>query len=132
MPRGGSRPGAGRKKQDRPTNTAVAQRVLNQAKAEKLWLDLIDLEKRRLGLDQKREEKTETDGIITGPDYQGKFSIIPLTNLLRYLEDRAYGRPVDTVNHLHDKPLEVNATLTLGEGMRLAMEKAEQRVRERK
>jgi len=152
MPRGGARPGAGRKKQERPTNANVASKVLAQARAERLWLSMIELEKKRLGIGldgqllelKPRKKKTldengaevfddaEQQGAIDGPDYQGKFSIIPLVNLLRYLEDRAYGRPVDTVNHLHDKPLEVNATLTLGEGMRLAMEKAEQRVRNRR
>lgn len=122
----------GRPKSDRPTNSAVASKVLAQAKAQQLWLSMIDLERRRLGINQDGSLSEREKGAITGPDYQGRFSIIPLTNLLRYLEDRAYGRPVDTVNHLHDKPLEVNATLTLGEGMRLAMEKAEQRVRDRK
>ena len=143
MPQGGSRkhpadckcgncPKMGRPKSDRPTNSAVASKVLAQAKAQQLWLSMIDLERRRLGINQDGSLSEREKGAITGPDYQGRFSIIPLTNLLRYLEDRAYGRPVDTVNHLHDKPLEVNATLTLGEGMRLAMEKAEQRVRDRK
>jgi hypothetical protein len=106
--------------------------VLAQAKAERLWLSLIDLERRRLGINKNGELSEAKKGAITGPDYQGRFSIIPLTTLLRYLEDRAYGRPVDTVNHLHDKPLEVNATLSLGEGMRIAMEKAEQRVRSKR
>ena len=132
MARGGARTGAGRKKQERPTNANVAQKVLTQAKAEQLWGSLIDLERRRLGINKDGSLGERQKDAIDGPDYQGKFSIIPLTNLLRYLEDRAYGRPMDTVNHLHDKPLEVNATLTLGEGMRLAMQKAEERVRSRK
>jgi hypothetical protein len=132
MPPGGKRAGAGRPKAERPTNANVAQRVLNQAKAEILWLSLIDLERRRLGINKSGELSVAEKGAIDGPDYQGKFSIIPLTNLLRYLEDRAYGRPVDTVNHLHDKPIEHNVTLSLGEGMRLAMQKAEERVRSRK
>lgn len=149
MPRGGSQkhpadckcgncPRIGRPKQDRPTNANVATKVLAQAKAERLWLSLISLECKRLGINDKGELEKRTrdqdgqEGVISGPDYQGKYSIIPLTNLLRYLEDRAYGRPMDTVNHLHDKPLEVNATLTLGEGMRIAMEKAEKRVPNRK
>lgn len=122
----------GRPKLQRPTNANVAQKVLTQAKAEQLWGSLIDLERRRLGINKSGELSVAEKGAIDGPDYQGRFSIIPLTNLLRYLEDRAYGRPMDTVNHLHDKPLEVNATLTLGEGMRLAMQKAEERVRSRK
>lgn len=155
MPRGGSRkhppdckcgncPKLGRPKTERPTTNIVAHRVLAQVKAEKLWNALVSLECRRLGIDKngelvglKKKQGLEdgvleqSDGVIDGPDYQGRFSIIPLTNLLRYLEDRAYGRPMDTVNHLHDKPLEVNATLTLGEGMRIAMEKAEARVSKR-
>jgi hypothetical protein len=119
MPKGGSRkhpdgcqcgncPKMGRPKTQRPTNANVASRVLAQAKAEQLWLSMIDLERRRLGINKDGSLSEREKGAIDGPDYQGKFSIIPLTNLLRYLEDRAYGRPVDTVNHLHDKPIEVN------------------------
>lgn len=143
MPRGGSRkhapdckcgncPKLGRPKQDRPTNSNVALKVLNRAKAEQLWLSMIDLERRRLGINQDGSLSEKQKGAISEGDYRGNFSIIPLTNLLRYLEDRAYGRPMDTVNHLHDKPLKVDATLTLGEGMRIAMQKAEERVRSRK
>jgi len=118
----------GRPKSTRPTNANVAARVLAQAKAEQLWLSMIDLERRRLGLNKDGSLSEKEKGAITGPDYQGRFSIIPLINLLHYLEDRAFGRAVQTVNHLHDKPLEVNHTLTLGEGMRLAMQKAEERI----
>jgi hypothetical protein len=118
----------GRRKVERPTNANVAQRVLNQAKAEQLWLSLIDLERRRLGLNKDGTLSEREKGAISEGDYRGNFSIIPLTNLLRYLEDRAYGRPMDTVNHLHDKPLEVNATLNLSERFRIAMEKATKRV----
>jgi hypothetical protein len=126
--RGGKRAGAGRKKQERPTNANVAQKVLAKAKAEDLWLAMIDLERRRLGINKDGSLGEREKDAITGPDYQGKFSIIPLTNLLRYLEDRAYGRPVDTVNHLHDKPIEHQVTLNLSERFRIAMEKAQKRV----
>lgn len=122
--RGGKRAGAGRKKQERPTNANVASRVLAQAKAEQLWLSMIDLERRRLGLNKDGSLSAAEKGAITEGDYQGKFSIIPLTNLLRYLEDRAYGRPVDTVNHLHDKPLEVNMKVSYIE----TIERARKRV----
>jgi len=97
-----------------------------------LWLSMIDLERRRLGINQDGTLSEKRKDQINAGDYQGNFSIIPLTNLLRYLEDRAYGRPVDTVNHLHDKPVDLNVTLSLGEGMKLAMQKAEERVRTRK
>jgi hypothetical protein len=111
----------GRPKASRPTNTNVAQKVLAAARAEKTWLALIDLEKRRLGISGDGEllPVTVTKGkdgaadVITGPDYQGKFSIIPLSTLLRYLEDRAYGKPMDTVNHIHDKPIDVNMKVSL-------------------
>ncbi|HUD64700.1 MAG TPA: hypothetical protein VMQ17_08985 [Candidatus Sulfotelmatobacter sp.] len=115
----------GRPKQERPTNANVASKVLTQAKAEQLWLGMIDLERRRLGLNKDGSLSQSERGAIDGPDYQGKFSIIPLTNVLRYLEDRAYGRPVDTVNHLHDKPLEVNMTVSLAETIQKARKRAE-------
>lgn len=113
--RGGKREGAGRKKAERPTDNSVAARVLAKAKAEETWLKLIELEKRRLGLiDAKGNEGVA----ITDGEYRGKFSIIPLTNLLRYLEDRAYGKPVDTVNHLHDKPIDLNVNVSMAELVR--------------
>jgi hypothetical protein len=123
MAQGGKREGAGRKKVDRPTNNVVADRVLQKANAEQLWLSMIALERRRLGIADDGKLLPTAKGAITGPDYQGRFSIIPLSNILRYLEDRKYGRPVDTVNHLHDKPLEVNATVSI----RGALDKALQR-----
>lgn len=123
MAQGGKRTGAGRKKQERPTNANVAGRILAQAKAEQLWLSLIDLERRRLGINKSGELSVAEKGAITGPDYQGRFSIIPLTNLLRYLEDRAYGRPMDTVNHLHNKPLEVHHTFSVSERIKRARER---------
>lgn len=107
-----------------------------------MWLSLIEIECQRLGIGKRgkllatpeRTKSKDSDGQtkISGPDYPGgRYSVIPLSTILRYLEDRHFGRPVDTVNHLHDKPIEVNATLTLGEGMKVAMEKAEARVRGR-
>ena len=116
-------PKMGRPKSERPTNANVASRVLGQAKAEKLWLSLIDLERRRLGINKTGELSEAEKGAITAGDYRGAFSIIPLTNLLRYLEDRAYGRPMDTVNHLHNKPIEVNHTFSISDRIRRARER---------
>jgi len=48
----------------------------------------------------------------------------PLREDLKYLEDRAHGRPVDTVNHLHDKPIEMNLTVTLSEEIQNARKRA--------
>ena len=139
MARGGSRkhapdckcghcPKMGRPKAERATNTGVAQRVLKEIRAEQLWLSLVELEKNRLGIGaraQLLQRATEISaGAISGPDYPGRFSIIPLVNLLRYLEDRAYGRPMDTVNHLHDKPIEMNVTFSLSDRIKRARERA--------
>ena len=128
-----------------------AGRILQQAKSEQLWLSMIRLECERLHIDpatgklippkpkKKPDENEELQATVDdrrdvgtavdSGDYKGNFSTIPLTNILKYLEDRHHGRPVDTVNHLHDKPLEINARLTLGEGMKVAMQKAEERIR---
>ena len=117
----GKCPKVGRPKAERLTDNTVATRVLAKAKAEQTWLDLIELEKKRLGLiPGARDVGDKVDAGV----YQGKFSIIPLTNLLRYLEDRAYGRPVDTVNHLHDKPIEMNVTVSLAEAIQKARKRA--------
>src|SRR5713226_1063393 len=124
MGRGGKREAGegkklGRPKAERPTTSNVATRVLTESKAEQTWLELINLEKRRLGLllDEKVPAGYYPAGHLSGY-YQ--FSIIPLTNLLRYLEDRASGRPVDTVNHLHDKPIEMNVVVSLAESIQKA------------
>ena len=131
----GNCPKIGRPKLQRPTNANVATRVLAQARAEQIWLSMIRLECLRLGINKdgtlsEREKKAvkdakagEPNDVIDGPDFQGKFSIIPLTNLLRYLEDRAYGRPVDTVNHLHDKPIEMNVNVSIAEIVRKVRER---------
>lgn len=44
------------------------------------------------------------------------------------LYDKADGKAVQTINHVHDKPLEMNVNLKLNERFKIAMEKAEQRV----
>jgi hypothetical protein len=134
MPRGGSRkhpedcqcgncPKVGRPKTERPTNAGVAGRVLKEARVEQLWFSLIDIERRRLGINKDGSLSEREKGAIDGPDYQGKFSILPLVNLLHYLEDRAHGRPMDTVNHLHNKPLEMNVTFSISDRIKRARER---------
>ncbi len=149
MPRGGSRkhpagcscgncPQVGRKKVDRPTNASVAQKVLAAENAENTWRALIQFEKQRLGIGADGKllpaRKRDKEGAIDGPDYPGRYSIIPLVNVLRYLEDRAHGRPMEnsTINHLHDKPIDMNVNLTVSERLRIALEKAEARVGKRR
>jgi hypothetical protein len=120
---GGKRPGAGRhagncdcekclkKHGSRPVDGNLARKIKAKIKAEEKWILVIDLA-------TKKALRTENTA--------------DLRNALEYLDNRDLGNTTDNVNHMHDKPLEVNATLTLGEGMRLAMQKAEERVRSRK
>lgn len=133
----GACPVMGRRKTERPTNANVALKVLKEANAEQLWLSMIELEKFRLGIGAKAqllqratnvEEITDEHGVKLWKYYGGHASIIPLMTLLRYLEDRAHGRPMDTVNHLHNKPQELTVTHTLSERFKIAMEKAERRL----
>lgn len=45
-----------------------------------------------------------------------------------HLHDKAGGKAIQTVNYVHDKPIEHNVTLNLSERFRIAMEKATKRV----
>jgi hypothetical protein len=114
MGRGGSRAGAGRRKQERPTNVNVATRVLAEARAERLWMSIIELERLRLGINQDSELNL-SDERIPKADLAGKYSVKNLIETLKYLEDRAFGRPMDMVNHLHERPIELNAKISLAE-----------------
>lgn len=46
----------------------------------------------------------------------------------KYLHDKAEGKAMQTLNHLHDKPMEHTVTHTLSERFRIAMEKGTKRV----
>lgn len=108
--RGGAGRGQGRKKQERPVDGNLARKIKAKIKAEEKWLRVIEL----------ATKKAETT-----------LNTADLRNALEYLDNRDLGTCVDTVNHLHDKPIDMNVTLSLGAGMKLAMQKAEERVRNR-
>ena len=109
--RGGKRPGAGRPRKPKPESVvdrgAAAKLIaaLNSPRVEREsaeiagWRELWDAEDGRVRLDTRK-----------------------------YLYDKRDGKAMHTVNHLHDKPLEVNMTHSLSERFRIAMEKAEKRV----
>lgn len=42
----------------------------------------------------------------------------------KYLYDKRDGKAVHTVNHLHDKPIEMNVTVTLSEAIQKARKRA--------
>ena len=114
MPRGGKRTPKdgkklGRPKSTRPVDGNVARKIKARIKAEELWVFLV-------GTAAKKAKDTGNTA--------------DLRNALEYLDNRDLGNTTDNVNHMHDKPLEVNATLSLGEGMRVAMDKALKRLKD--
>jgi hypothetical protein len=107
MPRGGKREGAGRKKQERPVDGNVARKIKARIKAEEKWVRLCEI----------AAEKAETTG-----------NTADLRNALEYLDNRDLGTCVDTVNHMHDKPLEVNMRVSYID----VIERARKRATEKK
>jgi hypothetical protein len=101
----------GRPKSTRPVDGNVARKIKARVKAEELWVFTV------MTAAKKAKETGNT---------------ADLRNALEYLDNRDLGNTTDNVNHMHDKPLEVNATLSLGEGMKLAMERADERLRKHK
>lgn len=118
----------GRKKQSRPTTGPVAGRVLVAENAYQTWRSIIQLEKRRLGINpdgtlpevtrpKALPVKAAVEGqaiegeVIDGPDYPGRFSVLPLMSTLRYLEDREHGRPLTPVAHQTKEPLQVTVNI---------------------
>ena len=105
MARGGARPGAGRKKQERPLDGNLARKIKAKIKAEEKWIRLCEI----------AFEKAEKTG-----------NTADLRNALEYLDNRDLGTCVDTVNHLHDKPIEMNVTFSLSDRIKRARERAAQ------
>ena len=102
MPRGGKRtPGEGKKmgrpKATRPVDGNVARKIKAKIRAEELWVQCV-----ALAYKKARETNNTSD----------------LRQCLEYLDDRDLGRCVDTVNHLHDKPIEMNVNLSMAELVR--------------
>lgn len=107
MPRGGKRTPKdgkklGRPKTTRPVDGNVARKIKARIKAEELWVQCV-----ALAYKKARETGNTAD----------------LRQALEYLDDRDMGRCVDTVNHLHDKPLEVNMNVSIAEVIRQVRER---------
>ena len=108
MPRGGKRTPKdgkklGRPKTTRPVDGNVARKIKARIKAEELWVFLVAT------ASKKAKETGNT---------------ADLRNALEYLDNRDLGNTIDTVNHLHDKPMEVNVTFSLSDRIRRARERA--------
>lgn len=120
MPRGGKRQNAGRKRKE-----PVPEQVNKQLATEILTGLGKDLKHPKVADKECTCELCKWRGILDAADARLRF------DALKYLTDRRDGKAVQTVNHLHDKPIDVNMNITLGERMKSAMEKAEQRVGKR-
>jgi hypothetical protein len=99
----------GRPKTTRPVDGNVARKIKARVKAEELWVWLVG---------QAAKKAKETGNTAD------------LRNALEYLDNRDLGNTVDNVNHLHDKPMQHEVTLSLSERFRIAIEKGDQRVRD--
>ena len=120
--KGGARPGSGRRKREAPVEIIDGRTVTGKDHAQYL-IDQLNAD-----YDPRKLESIEVAGWRRLWDSLDKRIALETR---RYLYDKAKGKAVITVNHLHDKPIEHTMTLTVSERLRLAMEKAERRVASR-
>lgn len=129
MPRGGKRGGAGRKKVHSELPASADKKIASQVFAS---LEDKDWEKKH-----KQPDKDGKGGclceicrwrslIVESLDSRLEFDV------LKYLTDRRDGKAVQTVNHLHDKPLEMNVNVSIAEIVRKVRERKIQYERSRK
>lgn len=117
--RGGPGRGQGRKRKERPlgvTDKGMAAEVLALPEAA---------DRTKLRPDVKAWHE-----LIWHRDKNGALTPMAADNR-RYLTDKRDGKAVHHVNHMHDKPLELNVMHSISEKLRQAMEKAEKRVNQR-
>lgn len=128
--KGGARPGAGRRKKEKPADldarsAAGKKRITRIIEALNKAPKLVKLpDGTKVHVDEDYEisqfRKIDDAGVRESLD------------LRKWLYDKEDGKAVQTINHLHDKPIEMNVNLSLGERMRSAMQKADERVRSRR
>lgn len=106
MAKGGARPGAGRKKVNRPPP------VGDKCAAAKI----IDA----LNKPQSRDEPYEIQKFRAIENAGIRESL----DLRKWLYDKRDGKPVQTVNHVHDKPIDINVTMNLSETIQKARKRA--------
>lgn len=99
----------GRPKSTRPVDGNVARKIKERVRAEELWVFLVA---------QAVKKAKETSNTAD------------LRAALEYLDNRDLGNTTDNVNHMHDKPTtEINLNISLRERFKIAMEKADERLR---
>lgn len=115
MPRGGKRPNSGPKRKILPEipvdtrKSAVLLEALNRPKREDDSYEV-----------QQWRRLTEARDINVRGLYRWR------------LFEHSEGRSIQTVNHLHDKPIEMNVTLSLATEIQKARQRAKERAEARK
>ena len=84
----------------------------------------IAIEMKRLGIDLSAKDY----GVSNAP---ANISILPLIKTIDRLKCHAHGNPHDTVNHLHDKPIQHEVTVSIAEIVRKVRERKQQYERSR-
>jgi hypothetical protein len=119
---GGKRQGAGRhprscdcakcraKQGSRPVDANLARKIKAKIDAEAKWVLVVELA-------TKKAQRTENTA--------------DLRNALEYLDNRDLGRPMENVNHVHDKPLDVNVNLSMAEIVRKVRQRKQEYERSR-
>lgn len=138
MARGGKRvPKEGKKigrpKVERLTNPVASEKILHDVRAEELERALIAIEVHRLGI--KLDEKDFGVKNVPWTISTGNLWTISTANLFKMLDRlkcHARGNPRDTVNHQHDKPLDVNVTVSMAEIVRKVRQRKQEYERSRK
>ena len=103
MPRGGKRPGAGRRKHTPESTTAPRKYEAGE---------IIE----SLGVDNGHSKGCKCWKCLWKSDAERADAIGH--HARKYLWDRHSGKPVDTVNHLHDKPIEMTLNVRMSELIR--------------
>lgn len=107
MANGGKRPGAGRK--PKPKLPAVTG-------SKEKFLQIINGLNREARPDDSGELQAFRKIDLSGADAS--------LNLRKWLYDQGHGQSIRTVNHLHDKPIEMNVNLNLGQRLAAARKRA--------
>jgi hypothetical protein len=113
LPRGGARPGSGPKKKSIPQSSAV---TLEARRRSSILYEALTREAR----------PDDSYEIQLWRSYTVRDS-----GVLWRLFEHSEGRAVHTVNHLHDKPLEMNVNVSIAEVVRKVRERKEQYERNR-
>lgn len=120
--KGGARPGAGRKKRENAVELIDGRTVTGQQHAQ--WL----IDQLNAPYSPKKPETLETAGWRRLWDSLDKRIALETR---RYLYDRAKGKATVTVNHLHDKPIEMNVNLSMAELVRKVRQRKQEYERSR-